>query len=48
MRPVTKRAVQIVSLKYPKEIKQAFKTATTERQAVHIELPEALRRKMLC
>ena len=42
MRPVTKRAVQIVSPKsIHKEIRQAFKTATTERQgAVHIELPE--------
>ncbi len=42
MRPITKRAVQIVGPRQiPKEIRQAFKTATTERQgACHIELPE--------
>ena len=42
MRPITKRATQIVGPKQiPKEIRQAFKTATTERQgACHIELPE--------
>ncbi len=42
MRPITKRALQIVGPKQiPKEIRQAFKTATTERQgACHIELPE--------
>lgn len=42
MRPLTKRAVSISSPKIiPKEIRQAFKLATTERQGVcHLELPE--------
>lgn len=42
MSPLTKRAVQIQGPKIiPKEIRAAFKVATTERQgACHIELPE--------
>ncbi|MBI2572239.1 acetolactate synthase large subunit [Candidatus Woesearchaeota archaeon] len=42
MRPLTKRAVQIHGPKsIPKEIRTAFKLATTERHGVcHIELPE--------
>jgi acetolactate synthase-1/2/3 large subunit len=42
MEPITKRTVQVQGPKsIPKEIRQAFKLATTERQgACHIELPE--------
>lgn len=42
MKPLTKRAVQIQGPKtIQKEIREAFKVATTERQGVcHIELPE--------
>ncbi len=42
MRPLTKRAVQIISpMAIPKEIRAAVKVATTERQGVcHLELPE--------
>ena len=42
MKPLTKRAVQIQGPKtIPKEIRESFKVATTERQgACHIELPE--------
>ncbi len=42
MKPLTKRAIQIQSPKtIPKEVRSAFKVATTERQgACHIELPE--------
>ncbi len=42
LRPLTKRAVQIQGPKsIPKEIRTAFKLATTERHGVcHIELPE--------
>lgn len=42
MKPLTKRAVQIHGPKtIPMEIRNAFKSATTERQgACHIELPE--------
>jgi len=42
MKPLTKRAVQLRGHKsIPKEIREAFKFATTERQgACHIELPE--------
>jgi len=42
MKPLTKRTVQITGPKMiPKEIREAFKLATTERQGVcHIELPE--------
>ena len=42
LRPLTKRSVQIQGPKQiPKEIREAFKLATTERQGVcHIELPE--------
>lgn len=41
-KPITKRAVQLQGPKaIPKEIRNAFKLATTERQGVcHIELPE--------
>ncbi len=42
MKPITKRAVQLQGPKrIPKEIREAFKVATTERLgACHIELPE--------
>ncbi len=42
MEPLTKRAVQVKgSNSIPKEVRMAFKVATTERQgACHIELPE--------
>ncbi len=42
MKPITKRSTRINTyLDIPKEIRTAFKTATTERQgACHIELPE--------
>ncbi|MDO8480729.1 MAG: acetolactate synthase large subunit [Nanoarchaeota archaeon] len=42
LKPLTKRAVQIQAGKQiPKEIREAFKLATAERQGVcHIELPE--------
>jgi acetolactate synthase-1/2/3 large subunit len=42
LEPITKRSVQLQGPKrIPKEVREAFKTATTERQGVcHIELPE--------
>ncbi len=42
MQPITKRTVQIRSPQsIPKEVRESFKVATTERQgACHIELPE--------
>ncbi len=42
MTPLTKRAVQVKGpVSIPKEVRMAFKVATTERQgACHIELPE--------
>ncbi len=42
MRPITKRTVQLQGPKrIPKEIRESFKVATTERQgACHLELPE--------
>jgi len=47
MKPITKRAVQIIGPKMiPKEIRESFKVATTERQgACHIELPEDIARE---
>jgi acetolactate synthase I/II/III large subunit len=49
MKPLTKRAVQIQGPKtIPKEIREAFKVATTERQgACHIELPEDIAEEQL-
>ena len=42
MKPLTKRSVSLAGPKLiPKEVRQAFKLATTERQGVcHLELPE--------
>ena len=47
MKPLTKRSMQIRSPRsVPKEIREAFKIATTERQgACHIELPEDIARE---
>lgn len=47
MKPLTKRSIQIRNPRsIPKEIREAFKIATTERQgACHIELPEDVARE---
>jgi acetolactate synthase-1/2/3 large subunit len=47
MKPLTKRSMQIRNPKsVPKEIREAFKISTTERQgACHIELPEDVARE---
>src|SRR3989344_8169250 len=47
MKPLTKRSMQVRNPKsVPKEIREAFKISTTERQgACHIELPEDIARE---